>query len=217
MPGAADPLVLYVEAYWASPWVAAVYVALREKQLPFSTAVSMVGPGRGAVDQLHDRSFTGTAPVLHHGELWIAESSAIVEYLEEAFPTPRVLPADLGDRARARQLMSWMRAHHEPLRLERSFEQMMYPPATPRPPLSAPAQAAADSLVRVAGRLGAGPSGQLFDRFGVVDVELAIALMRLVTGDVPVPEPLAAYAAAVWARPSMREFIHHPRPPNAPR
>ena len=55
---------------------------------------------------------TGTAPVLQHGSLWIGESLAIVEYLEETFAPPawpRLLPADVRDRAHARELSSWLR------------------------------------------------------------------------------------------------------------
>jgi hypothetical protein len=40
--------------------------------------------------------------------------------------------------------------------------------------------------------------------------------MRLITGDVAVPSPLEAYASAVWARPSVREFVEHQRPPHRP-
>src|SRR5688572_32881595 len=107
------PLVLHVEGSWSSPWVCAVHVVLREKQLPFTTALAMVRSGVGAVDRMRERTMTGTAPVLQHGEFWLAESLAIVEYLEEVFPQPNMLPADVRDRARARQLMAWMRHDHE--------------------------------------------------------------------------------------------------------
>ena len=91
----------------------------------------------------------------------------------------------------------------------------MYP-TIPIAPLSPAAQASAEAVIRIAQRLGADAGGHLFDTFGVVDVELAFALMRLVTTDYPVPEPIAAYAHAVWARPSVREFVDHQRPPNPP-
>ncbi|MCE9578000.1 MAG: glutathione transferase [Deltaproteobacteria bacterium] len=211
-----EPLVLYVEAYWVSPWVCAVHVALREKGLPFATAVTMMRHGVGAIDQMHARSLTGTAPVLQHGGFLVAESLAIVEYLEEVFPEPRVLPADVRDRARARQLMTWMRNDHQALRRERPSERILYPRPAPAP-LSPEAQRVADDLVRVAVRLGADARGALFgDRFGVVDVELAFALMRLTTSGAAVPAAIQAYVDAVRARPSVREFLDHSRPPNPP-
>jgi glutathione S-transferase len=111
-----ESVVLYVEASWSSPWVCTVFVALREKAVPFTTAMAMLRKGSGVIDSMHDKTLTGTAPVLQHGAFWLAESLAIVEYLEETFPSPPMLPLDRRDRARARQLMTWMRNEHEPLR-----------------------------------------------------------------------------------------------------
>lgn len=213
----AESFVLYVESSWSSPWLCSVFVALREKAIPFTTAIAMLRAGSGVIDGMHERTLTGTAPVLQHGAFWLAESLAIVEYLDEVVPEPRVLPTDLRDRARARQLMTWMRNEHEVLRRERPAERIMYPSLGNLPPLSPAAQRAADDLVRVAGRLGANASGAVFgNRFGVFDAELAFALMRLVATGFTVPDELAAYVATVWARPSMREFVEHPRPPNPP-
>ncbi|HEY5949421.1 MAG TPA: glutathione transferase [Kofleriaceae bacterium] len=211
-----EQLVLYVEASWSSPWVCAVYVALREKRLSFTTARAMMRKGVGAIDHMRERTLTGTAPVLQHGEFWLAESLAIVEYLEEVFPQPAMFPRDVRDRARARQIMTWMRNEHDALRTERPAERIMYPSAGELPPLSPAARRAADDLVRVAERLGASASGAVFGQFGAIDVDLAFALMRLIKTDRAVPEPLRAYAEAVWSRPSVREFVDHERPPNRP-
>lgn len=210
-----EQLVLYVEASWSSPWVCAVHVALREKALPFTTAMAMLRHGVGMIDAMHDRTLTGTSPVIQHGAFWLAESLAIIEYLEEVFPSPRMLPEDLRDRARARQIMTWMRNDHGPLRLERPTARIFYPIAD-LPPLSAAAQRVADELIRVTGRLGADARGCLFGgKFGVIDVDVAFALMRLVATGIELPEQLRAYVATVWARPSVREFVEHRRPPNA--
>ena len=214
---AGEVLVLYVESAWSSPWVAAAHITLREKGLPFTTALAMMRSGVGAIDLMHERTITGTAPVLQHGEFWLAESLAIVEYLEEQFPTPPMLPVDVRDRARARQLMAWMRHHHEPLRRERPTEWLWYPPAGGPPPLSPEARRTADDLVRVAERLGVDARGCVFGgRFGVIDVDLAFALMRLAGIGSDVPPGVRAYVDAVWARPSVREFVEHRRPPNPP-
>jgi glutathione S-transferase len=215
-----EALALYMEAFWRNPWDCTVYVGLREKGLQFHTSIAMMSRNVGAFDALRARTFTGSAPVLQHGTFWIAESLAIVEYLEDAFPPPhwpRLFPADLRERARARQLLSWIRTSTDALRRERTSELMFYPSKTPLAPLSAAAQRTADQLLRVCEQVGAGPSGCLFgDSFGVVDVDLAFTLMRLISSGAAVPEPVAAYAAAVWARPSVREFVEHPRPPHQP-
>ncbi len=215
----AEAFCLYMEAFWRSPWDAAVHVALREKGVPFHTSISMIRSGVGAVDAMRAKTFTGTAPVLQHGSFWIAESLAIIEYLEEALPPPgwpRLLPAELQARARARQLMAWIRTSLDLLRTERPTEVIFYPGATPPPPLSVEAARQAARVVRIAEQLGAGPSGALFGEFAIVDVDLAFTLQRLVAAGEPVPAPLVSYTAAVWARPSVREFVEHQRPPNAP-
>jgi len=152
--------------------------------------------------------------------VWLAESIAIVEYLEEVFAAPawpRILPADVRDRGRARQVMAWLRTSQHALRAERPTEMVFYPQAWPVHALTGDGQRDADDLVTVAERLGAGPRGHLFDGVGVVDVDLAFALMRLVASGLAVPPAVAAYVAAVWARPSVRGFVERARPPNPPR
>jgi glutathione S-transferase len=212
-----DSFVLYVEASWSSPWVCTAYVALREKALPFTTAIAMLRKGSGVIDGMHERTLTGTAPVLQHGGFWLAESLAIVEYLDELHPDTRVMPADVKDRARARQLMTWMRNDHASLRDERPGERIFYPAIGAMPPLSSAARREAEDLVRVSERLGADDRGCVFgERFSIFDAELGFALMRLVATDEAMPAQIAAYARAVWARPSVSGFAEHPRPPNPP-
>ncbi|HET7334362.1 MAG TPA: maleylacetoacetate isomerase [Rhizomicrobium sp.] len=46
----------------------------------------------------------GLVPTLRHNEYDIGQSLAILEYLEEVFPEPSLLPGDVYGRARARQL-----------------------------------------------------------------------------------------------------------------
>jgi glutathione S-transferase len=215
-----EPLALYMDAFWRSPWDCACFAALREKGLPFHTSISMIRAGIGAIDAMRALTITGTAPVLQHGQFWVAESMAIVEYLEDAFPPPqwpRLFPEDVRQRARARQLMAWVRTFLIALVAERPSEHIFYPAKEPLPPMSPAAQRNADRLLQVADRLELGPSGCAFpEGFSIVDVDLAFALMRLVKTGEPVPAPIVAYAEAVWARPSVREFVEHARPPNRP-
>ena len=46
----------------------------------------------------------GRIPTLEDGGLVIGQSMAILEYLEEKYPAPPLLPKDAGGRARARQI-----------------------------------------------------------------------------------------------------------------
>ena len=74
-----------------------------EKGLPFEVRpVSLPDRDHHRPDYLR-QSLTGRIPMLQHGDFTLSESSAIVEYLDDAFPgTPRALPTSVRERARAR-------------------------------------------------------------------------------------------------------------------
>jgi glutathione S-transferase len=182
------------------------------------------GPGvRHHGDALHDkeqrtaafraRSLTGRVPVLEHGDFAISESNAIVEYLEDVFPSPALLPARPQPRARARQLLAWIRSDLMPIRDERATHTMFYARATA--PLSAAARLAVERLCYVADRLVT-PGRPLFDAFSIADADLALMLHRLILNGDEVPAKLADYARAIWERPSIREFVERPRAPYVP-
>ena len=50
----------------------------------------------------------GTIPAMQHGPLVLTESTAIMEYVEEAFPGPRLMPEPPRDRWRVRWWMKFM-------------------------------------------------------------------------------------------------------------
>jgi glutathione S-transferase len=56
----------------------------------------------------------GTIPGLVHGDLALSESEAIVEYLDEAWPNPPMLPGAPAARARLRQLSRFHDSRLEP-------------------------------------------------------------------------------------------------------
>ena len=53
------------------------------------------------------RNPAGKVPVLKMGNRTFADSTAICEYLEEAFPTPSLLPKSAEDRYEVRRLVAW--------------------------------------------------------------------------------------------------------------
>ncbi|MCA9771139.1 MAG: glutathione S-transferase family protein, partial [Myxococcales bacterium] len=82
-----------------SPYVRKVLVVLERKGIPYE--VEPIIPFLG------DETFTRRSPlrripVLLDGDVTVPDSSVICQYLEERFPTPSILPADLALRARAR-------------------------------------------------------------------------------------------------------------------
>jgi glutathione S-transferase len=211
------PLVLYTDTFWISPYVFTCFVALREKGLPFETKSIALQDKAQHAAAFRKRTLTGRVPALEHGDFMLAESNAIVDYLEDVFPSPAhraLYPADPKERARARQILGWVRSDLMPIREERATHTMFYERA--RAPLSAAGQGAAERLYFAAGELVTEGKGTLFDAFSIADADLAFMLQRLVLNDEAVPPKLVAYANSVWTRPSIREFVERTRVPYVP-
>jgi glutathione S-transferase len=205
-------LTLYVDGFWISPYAMSSFVALEEKELPYT--VREVPLDKQAQHDDAFRARTSRVPALRHGDFWLAESQAIAEYLAETFPTPkhpRLFPADLRERAVCREVMSWVRSDLMPIRDERATHTVFYEKA--RTPLSGAGQRAAEKLVRAASSLVHEGRTTLFASWCIADVDLGMMLMRLRASGDPLPKKLEAYADAQWARPSVRKWVEHPRPP----
>jgi glutathione S-transferase len=199
-------LTLYTDANFHSPYAFSAFVALAEKGLPFEVTPLSLAAGDHRRGDYGARSITGRVPALQHGDFWLAESSAIDEYLEDAFPPPahpRLYPEDVRQRARARQIQAWVRSDLLPVREERPTSSVFAGAAVK--PLSADGRAAVERLLAAAGAL-VPADGHLFGAFSIADADLALMLMRLVASGDPVPPQVKAYAERVWARPSVQRW-----------
>ncbi len=209
-------LSLHIDAFWTSPYAMSAFVALEELGVPYEIVeVSLA-------DSEHKRpsyqALTGRVPALVHrglptGELWLAESQAIVEYLAELYPPPaytRLFPEDRVERAVARQIQAWIRSDLMPIREERSTSTIWYAPSST--PLSEKGRAARDRLVHAASAW-LGDRERLFTTWSIADADLALMLRRLVASGDEVPDPLKAYVARQFARPSIAKWDTHPRRP----
>src|SRR5574341_857896 len=101
-----DGLVIHIGEKNVSSWSMRAWVALVEKGVPFEERTIRLVEDHDRA-QRREVSPTGRVPVLHHGEVVIPDSLAIIEYLEETFPPPAhpaLWPADRKARARARWL-----------------------------------------------------------------------------------------------------------------
>jgi len=98
-----------------SPYGQKVKIALREKGVAFET-VSPGGLGAGgAAGAFAQANPRAEVPTLVDGEAAVFDSTVILEYLEEAYPTPPMLPASPADRARVRMIEEVMDTHFEPI------------------------------------------------------------------------------------------------------
>lgn len=204
------PLHLYVDSLFTSPYAMSVFVALREKGLAFETLTLDLDVGQNQAADYAQRSLTQRVPTLVDGDFALSESSAITEYLDQAYPETRVYPADVQQRARARQVQAWLRSDLLPIRQERSTLVVFC--GQKRPPLSAEAQAAATRLISAAQALLADNREYLCGQWSIADVDLAVMLNRLILNGDAVPAPLVAYAQRQWQRPSVQAWVNQPRP-----
>jgi len=208
----AEPLILHVDGFYLSPYVFSAYVCLKEKGLPFEIREVNLHERAQKTPAFASLSTTSRVPVLEHGAFHVSESSAIVEYLEDTFRPPQhvaTLPAAPRDRARARQIMAWVRSDLMPVREERGTNTFLH--AQPYQPLSAAGRAAADKLVSAASDFVPDGRTTIFDAFSIADADLAMMLMRLIGTGESVPPKLAAFAAAQWQRPSVRSWVERKR------
>ncbi|KIA81513.1 glutathione S-transferase [Chromobacterium piscinae] len=197
-------LQLYVDHDFLSPYAMAAFVALTEKGLPFTVLTRNLDGGEQFESGYRAQSLTSRVPMLVDGDFHLSESSAIIEYLEDAYPdTARVLPTDVQARARARQLQAWLRSDLLPLRDARTTATVFGFKAAE--PLSPAAQAAADKLVSVAEAVVPADGGNLFGDWCVADAELSLLLRRLTQDELPLR--LAAYADIQWQRPSFAAWL----------
>ncbi|MDR8370041.1 glutathione transferase [Pseudomonas lactis] len=204
------PLHLYVDSLFTSPYAMSVFVALREKGLAFETLTLDLDARQNQAADFAQRSLTQRVPTLVDGDFALSESSAITEYLDQAYPETSVYPADVQQRARARQVQAWLRSDLLPIRQERSTLVVFC--GQKRPPLSAEAQAAATKLISAAQALLADNREYLCGQWSIADVDLAVMLNRLILNGDAVPTQLVAYAQRQWQRPSVREWVELRRP-----
>jgi glutathione S-transferase len=211
-------LTLSVDAFFQSPYAFSAFVALKEKGLSFDVETVALHKAEQRRPEYRATSLTGRVPLLRHQGFALSESSAIDEYLEDVFPHPghpRLFPSDVRERARARQLMSWVRSDLMPIRQERTTTTLFYEGVDVEP-LSAAAQAAAAHLLGVAEALIPQGRTTLFAAFCIADADFALMLQRLLWNGHPAPDKLQAYVDAQWARPSVRAWLEQKRPPYVP-
>jgi glutathione S-transferase len=91
--------------HWLCPFSRKVRVVLAEKRLPFELVLEAVWENRPEFIALNPAN---DVPVLVEpgGEV-LADSGAIVEYLDEKIPDPPLIGADPAARAEVRRLANW--------------------------------------------------------------------------------------------------------------
>ena len=106
-------LTLYVGNKNYSSWSLRPWLALEACGVPFEDVVIPFDFSAGN-PKFKEISPTGRVPVLHHGDIRVWESLAIIEYAAELFPEAGLWPEDAAERAVARsysmEMLSGFRA-----------------------------------------------------------------------------------------------------------
>jgi len=106
-------LVLYEHPL--SPYAQKCKIALREKGIAFELKTpDAIGTGRANSEFLKANP-RAEVPALLDGEFAVFDSTIILEYLEDRFPEPPLLPRDPKLRAKARMIEEAMDTHYEPI------------------------------------------------------------------------------------------------------
>lgn len=107
--------------YWRSSSAYRIRILLELKALKYeAVAVHLLKDGgQQNTESFREKSPLGQVPVLElkgpSGPLYLTQSMAIAEFLEEAHPQPPLLPQDPWSRARARELSEMVNAGIQPL------------------------------------------------------------------------------------------------------
>ncbi len=101
--------------FWRSSASWRVRWALAIKGIAFESVMVDLAAGEQTREAHRARNPIGHVPALEIDGLLLAESVAIIEYLEETRPTPALYPRDPIARARVRQLVELVNAGIQPL------------------------------------------------------------------------------------------------------
>jgi len=98
-----------------SPYAQKVKIALDEKGIAYEAKMP-AAIGTGNVDHAFlSANPRGEVPALIDGDVAVYDSTIILEYIEDKWPTPALLPKDAAGRARARTIEDVMDTAFEPI------------------------------------------------------------------------------------------------------
>ncbi len=195
---------LYIGNKNYSSWSLRAWLVLKQCGVPFEEEVVPLREADTRTAILR-HSPSGKVPALEIDELVVCESIAIAESLAERFPEAKLWPAERAARAHARAISAEMHSGFPELRKA--------VPMNCRHPVKLKAvtpsvQADVDRMAQIWTECRAlhGAEGPLlFGGFTIADAMFAPEIIRITGAGLELPEPAAAYAAALLALPAIAE------------
>lgn len=173
-------------------------IVLAEKDI--QAAIEELDPASRS-EHLAEINPYNTVPTLVDRDLVLYDSRVIIEYLDERFPHPPMMPVDPVSRAHTRLAL---------YRIETDWYGLLPDlDSSERGRRQKARQALRDSIASAADIFSARPYF-LSDEFTMVDASIAPVLWRLRTWDIDLPreaEPVEAYAERLFAREGFRRSL----------
>jgi maleylacetoacetate isomerase len=107
--------LLKLYSYWRSSAAYRVRIALNLKKLPYEVVPVDLRAGAQHSPEHHELNPQELIPVLRDGHRVLRQSMAIIEYLDETWPEPPLLPPTPRERARVRALAQSIACDIHPL------------------------------------------------------------------------------------------------------
>jgi RNA polymerase-associated protein len=183
----------------ADPWSHRTRIVLAEKGIGID--IVSVEAGRFPEDLL-DLNPYHSVPTLVDRDLVLYDSRVIMEYLDERFPHPPLMPVDPVTRAQFR--LALYRIERDWYSLVQQIEQEPDKKLTVRLK-----RILRDTILQSADLFKVKPYF-LSDEFSLVDATIAPVLWRLPYYDVDLPppaQPIVKYASLVFSRPAFRDSL----------
>lgn len=200
-----DELHLVIANKNYSSWSLRPWLAMTACGLTFRETIILLDQPDTA-ERIRAHSRAGKVPVLHHGDVTVWESLAIIEYVAETFPAAGIWPTSAKARAVARSVSSEMHAGFGALR-------RTCPMNLRRPKKSVPLDEAAKADIQAVQTLWRscrqtfGQDGPfLFGTFSGADAMYAPVVTRFDTYDIPVADDTRDYMNSVFSLPAFQAW-----------
>ncbi|PZM09694.1 glutathione S-transferase family protein [Rhizobium tubonense] len=198
-----DKLTLYIGNKNYSSWSFRPWLAMEGCGIDFEEVLIPFDFPSGN-PRFQSISPTGRVPVLHHGNIRVWESLAIIEYVAELFPEAGLWPRDRAQRAQARsismEMLSGFRALRNacPMNLRRPKRRIALPDGVMADVVRT------ETIWRDMREHSGGPF--LFGAFSAADAMFAPVVNRLETYELVTAADTLSYMAAMKAHPAWRKW-----------
>ena len=196
-----------------SLWPLAPWLCMKKVKMPFREKLIRFGQNNTR-EQMLKYAPTGRVPVLIHNNVIIWDSLAICEFVNELFPSEKLWPENLYERAQARIFASEMHAtggefpgapRHIIYSLDTNVRRRTKG-IIPKNGVTESIDYLVNRWQNLINKYG-GKDGFLFGRFTIADAMSAHMVNRFVTYDIKLPDEIKTYCDNMRKFPPLAEWV----------